>query len=53
MVNTEAEALELKSKLETGADFGALAAQYSSCPSKAKGGSLGNFRPGRALRFRV
>ena len=36
----------LKAKLAEGADFAQLAQLHSSCPSKANGGSLGQFGPG-------
>ena len=31
-------------------NFGALAEQYSSCPSKAQGGDLGEFAPGQMVQ---
>lgn len=41
LVETEAEAADIIAELEEGADFTELAANYSSCPSKAEGGDLG------------
>ena len=47
LVSTEKQANELKDKIvNEGADFAELARQHSSCPSKARGGSLGQFKPG-------
>ncbi|CAB9511103.1 trans isomerase PIN4 [Seminavis robusta] len=33
-------------KINQGGSFASLASEYSSCPSKSQGGSLGSFRPG-------
>ncbi|NLJ72977.1 MAG: hypothetical protein GX333_08205 [Syntrophomonadaceae bacterium] len=41
LVETEAEAADIIAELKEGADFAELAANYSSCPSKAEGGDLG------------
>ena len=37
-------------KLKSGGDFRALAKEYSTCPSKSKGGDLGWFGPGKMVR---
>jgi len=46
LVPTEKQAQELKTQIEGGADFGALAKQHSKCPSGRSGGSLGTFGKG-------
>jgi parvulin-like peptidyl-prolyl isomerase len=43
-------AQELKSKIEGGESFEAMARQHSSCPSKAKGGDLGWFSQGQMVK---
>lgn len=50
LVKTEQEALALKSKLEKGADFAQLAKKFSICPSKKRGGDLGEFRRGQMVK---
>jgi peptidyl-prolyl cis-trans isomerase C len=50
LVSSEAECLEIKTKLENGAEFESCAAQYSSCPSGQKGGDLGEFGPGQMVK---
>ncbi|MDQ6984251.1 MAG: peptidylprolyl isomerase, partial [Ghiorsea sp.] len=45
LVSTEEKCLEVKAEIENGLDFGAAAKKYSSCPSKAQGGDLGEFGP--------
>lgn len=46
LVSSEAACLDLKTRIEAGEDFAALAKEYSSCPSSARGGALGSFGPG-------
>jgi peptidyl-prolyl cis-trans isomerase C len=46
LVKTEKLALDLKQKINEGAEFSEMAKSHSTCPSKAKGGALGTFRPG-------
>jgi peptidyl-prolyl cis-trans isomerase C len=49
LVPTLEQAQSLKTQISEGADFGALAAQHSSCPSRARGGDLGQFSPGQMV----
>ena len=49
LVETEAQCAELKVKIEGGADFAAVAKEYSTCPSSAQGGDLGEFGPGQMV----
>ena len=46
LVSTEEKCNELKTKIEDGEDFAAIAKEFSSCPSKQQGGDLGEFGPG-------
>ncbi len=46
LVSTEEKCNELKTKIEAGEDFGTIAKEFSSCPSKQQGGDLGEFGPG-------
>ncbi len=46
LVKEESLALALLEKLKKGDDFGKLARAHSTCPSKKRGGDLGEFRRG-------
>jgi peptidyl-prolyl cis-trans isomerase C len=46
LVDSEAQCLDLKEKIEQGEDFTELAKAHSNCPSGQDGGSLGEFGPG-------
>jgi peptidyl-prolyl cis-trans isomerase C len=50
LVGTEAEALALKKRLAAGEAFDVLARRHSTCPSKKRGGDLGEVRPGQMVR---
>lgn len=50
LVKTEKQATELKAQLAKGANFSALAKKHSLCPSKKKGGDLGEFRRGQMVK---
>lgn len=50
LVKTEKQAHELQAKLAKGADFGVLAKKFSICPSKKKGGDLGEFKRGQMVK---
>ena len=50
LVDSEEKCLDLKQQIVDGADFAALAAENSSCPSGQKGGDLGSFGPGMMVK---
>lgn len=50
LVATEDECNALKTQIEEGADFAAMAAEHSTCPSGQRGGELGQFGPGQMVK---
>jgi peptidyl-prolyl cis-trans isomerase C len=50
LVKEKKLAEELKERLAKGEDFGKLAKQYSTCPSKKNGGNLGEFHKGDMVK---
>ena len=49
LVDKHSQALALISRIKEGDDFKAVAKQYSTCPSKKKGGDLGWFTKGQMV----
>ncbi len=49
LVEQEFEASDLIKKLDEGAKFEDLAQKFSKCPSRARGGDLGEFGKGRMV----
>ncbi len=49
LVPSEETCADLKSQIEGGADFAALAQQHSKCPSGQQGGDLGEFTQGQMV----
>lgn len=50
LVSSEAQCSTLKQQIIDGADFAAVAAEHSQCPSGKQGGELGTFSPGQMVR---
>ena len=50
LVELEEVCLDLKEQIERGQDFGAIAAEFSACPSGKSGGALGTFRSGQMVK---
>lgn len=49
LVDTEAQANDLKARCAAGEDFADLAKEHSGCPSGKQGGSLGQFAQGQMV----
>jgi len=50
LVKNPDQMAEIQRRLTEGEDFGALASQFSECPSRARGGDLGVFGPGQMVK---
>ena len=50
MVEKHKLALEIIDRIQSGEDFKELAKQYSICPSKKRGGDLGEFGRGQMVK---
>lgn len=50
LVDNEELCNDLKTQIQGGADFGALAKEHSRCPSGQSGGDLGTFGPGAMVK---
>lgn len=49
LVDKHSQALALITKIAEGADFAKVAKEYSTCPSKKRGGDLGWFTKGQMV----
>lgn len=50
LVATKEACEDLKTQIEGGADFAALAKEHSDCPSGKRGGDLGEFSQGQMVK---
>lgn len=50
LVKTREEAEAIKKRLDKGEDFAKLAKKHSTCPSKKRGGDLGEFKRGQMVK---
>ncbi|GHF83952.1 peptidylprolyl isomerase [Thalassotalea marina] len=50
LVDNKQQCNELKSAIESGGDFAALAKKHSNCPSSIQGGALGSFSRGQMIK---
>ena len=50
LVSTKEKCEELKTQIEAGEDFAAVAKEHSTCPSGKQGGDLGEFGPGQMVK---
>jgi peptidyl-prolyl cis-trans isomerase C len=50
LVSTKEACENLKTQIEAGEDFAAIAKTHSTCPSGKQGGDLGEFGPGQMVK---
>lgn len=50
LVQTQNQAARVKVLLDKGGDFAEIARKHSICPSKKKGGNLGEFQKGQMVK---
>lgn len=50
LVKEKGQAEELLKRIRNGASFTELAREFSTCPSRSKGGDLGWFGPGKMVK---
>lgn len=50
LVKTEKQALDILAQIKQGKDFGKLAKQHSTCPSRKRGGDLGEFKRSQMVK---
>lgn len=50
LVKTEKLALDLLEQINKGGDFSKLAKKHSTCPSRKRGGDLGEFKKGQMVK---
>ena len=50
LVSSKEACENLKTQIESGGDFAALAKEHSTCPSGKQGGDLGEFGPGQMVK---
>ena len=50
LVKEKKQCLDLLDQIYNGADFAEIAQKYSECPSRSKGGDLGEFKPSMMVK---
>ncbi len=50
LVKKQSVAVDLLNRIKSGEDFAKIAQQYSECPSKKRGGDLGEFNRGQMVK---